>query len=172
MYPSQQNSNEHRRHSFNNNKVLVGGDVKPNPEKDLNHIKVNNIREKDGPHTAPIIPPLSNPFDNMPSGLKFNMPFQNQAIFQKKTNFEEDTTNDTNFEEDTRSRSMNNIRKSPEYEDFTQDNDWQGPRFVNQRFPRNWGPRGNFRPFPPQFRPRLGPRPPNRWMGPRAQRFW
>ncbi|CAH0714914.1 unnamed protein product, partial [Brenthis ino] len=175
MYPNQQNSNEHRRNSFNNNKVLVGGDEKS--VKETNHVKVNinSIRDKDGPHTAPIVPPLSNPFDNMPSGLKFNMPFQNMPPAFKKANFEEnreDNSNDSAYEEDVRSRSMDNIRKSPEYDEFQKDVEWHGPRFINQRFPRNWGPRNNFRPFHPQFRPRNGPRPPNRWIGPRPQRFW
>ncbi|XP_045761912.1 regulation of nuclear pre-mRNA domain-containing protein 2 isoform X3 [Maniola jurtina] len=260
-----QNQIEHRRHSFNNNKVLVGGDndKQNHKEKNSNLIQINSITIiKDGSQSAPVMP-LSNPFDNMPDGLKFNMPpalnqppnfqkppnfnqnkpeFQNQPKFQNKQEFQqkfqnkppdfqnqppnfqnkpdfqnqppnfpnkpdfqnqppkfqnnqpdfhedmfednrEENSDDSAYEDDLRSRSLDNVmmdrrNPSPEFEDFAADGDWShGPRpFLNQRFPRNWGPRTNFRPqgFSPMFRPRNGPRPQNmgpRW-GPRPQRFW
>nr|XP_034825903.1 proline-, glutamic acid- and leucine-rich protein 1 isoform X3 [Maniola hyperantus] len=240
-----QNQIEHRRNSFNNNKVLVGGDnhKQNHKENNSNLIQINSITIiKDGSQSAPVMP-LSNPFDNMPDGLKFNMPpalnqpnfqtqppnFQNKPEFQNKQEFQqkfqnkppdftnqppnfqkqpefqnqppkfqnnqpdfhedifednrEENSDDSAYEDDLRSRSLDNVmmdmrNPSPEFEDFSADGDWgQGPRpFLNQRFPRNWGPRTNFRPqgFSPMFRPRNGPRTPNmgpRW-GPRPQRFW
>lgn len=210
MYPNQ-NPNEHRRNSFNNNKVLVGGDDKSHTDKNHVNIQINtnkpNIRGTDGPHTAPVVTtPMSNPFDNMPTGLKYNMPvttFQSIPNFQKpafednndyqkpppnfqKTGFQErpgfqdkveNNSTDSPYEEDLRTRSLDVQRNPspPDYPEFPKDGptEWQRPRFVNHRFPRNWDPRTNFRPnFNPQFWPRNGPRPPNRWMGPRPQRFW
>ncbi|XP_064074720.1 uncharacterized protein LOC113397699 isoform X1 [Vanessa tameamea] len=194
MYPTQQIQNEHRRNSFNNNKVLVGGDIEKVNHVDNNHINLVqmntnpiNAMNKDGPHSAPIVTPLSNPFDNMPSGLKFNIPpnFQNMPPnFKKPASFDEireENSKDILYEDDLRSRNLEvpvdqRNPSPPEYEDFAKDSEWQaGPRpFMNQRFPRNWGPRTNFRPqnYSPQFWPRNGPRPANRWMGPRSQRFW
>ncbi|XP_046972724.1 regulation of nuclear pre-mRNA domain-containing protein 2 isoform X7 [Vanessa cardui] len=195
MYPTQQIQNEHRRNSFNNNKVLVGGDVEKANHVENNHISLVpmntntvNARNKDGPHSAPIVTPLSNPFDNMPSGLKFNIPpnFQNMPPnFKKPASFDdirEENSKDILYEDDMRSRNLDipvdrRNPSPPEYEDFAKESEWQaqGPRpFMNQRFPRNWGPRTNFRPqnYSPQFWPRNGPRPANRWMGPRPQRFW
>ncbi|XP_045506815.1 formin-like protein 7 isoform X3 [Colias croceus] len=61
MYPQGQMDN--RRNSFNNNKVLVGGEDKP-----------KNEHTQPEQHSAPIIPPLSNPFEKMPPNLKFTMP--------------------------------------------------------------------------------------------------
>ncbi|VVC93890.1 unnamed protein product [Leptidea sinapis] len=70
MYPNKQNQVEHRRNSFNNNKVLVGGGEKVrNNSGNFVHTNNTQTETKDA-----IIPPLSNPFDKMPSNLKFNMP--------------------------------------------------------------------------------------------------
>ncbi|XP_050356685.1 regulation of nuclear pre-mRNA domain-containing protein 2 isoform X3 [Nymphalis io] len=194
MYPTQQIQNENRRNSFNNNKVLVGGDIEKASHVDNNHINLVqmhtntvNARNNDGAHSSPIVTPLSNPFDNMPSGLKFNMPptYQNLTPnYKKPASFDEireEISKDSVYDDDLRNRNLeipvDRRNSSPsEYEDFTKDGEWQaGPRpFMNQRFPRNWGPRTNFRPqsYSPQFWPRNGPRPANRWMGPRPQRFW
>ncbi|XP_038218147.1 uncharacterized protein LOC119836762 isoform X4 [Zerene cesonia] len=254
MYPQSQMDN--RRNSFNNNKVLVGGDDKV---KD-----VHNNTQTDGPHSAPIIPPLSNPFEKMPPNLKFTMPPefptnshpnsapvlshsnslpqnhlnslpqnhhmnhpnmpqnhtlphnhpnnlphnhpnnlphnhpnnlpqnhpanlqnhpnsfpqnhpnnypQNQHPYEDSPNYDrEENSNDSAYDDDLRTRSLD--MEVRHVDDYSKDVDWNGPR---QRFPRNWGPRSNFPPrgqFSPQFWPRNGPRMPNRWMGPRPQRFW
>lgn len=178
MYSNQQSnqSEPHRRHSFNN-KVLVGGDNGKTNHKDQNHmnlIQINSRNNFDEPHSAPILPPMSNPFDNMPVGLK-NFNFKNAPPnFQRE--FEEpkeENSNDSAYEDDQRTRGMEPpINSSPDFE--FNDSEWLVQRpYNNQRFPRNWGPRTNFRPpFGPQMWPRNGPRPPNRWMGPRPQRFW
>ncbi|KAI8423735.1 hypothetical protein MSG28_012766 [Choristoneura fumiferana] len=176
MYPNQSSATEHRRHSFNNNKVLVGGDNGKTEHHNLIRINSSDFeerKEKEQPHSAPVIPRMLNPFDNMPPDLKsFNLPFQK--------NFSEENIQEDAYDEDLRSRGIKNPMplernpSPPDYEEFPEDWNNRGPRFVNQRFPRNWGPRTNMRPgFPPQqFWPRNGPRPPNRWMGPRPQRFW
>ncbi|CAH0403330.1 unnamed protein product [Chilo suppressalis] len=164
-----QQSEHPRRHSFNNNKVLVGGD---NGKTNHNLIRINSTEK---PLTAPAVLPMTNPFDNMPTGLKnFNMPFPNFPPPEREA---EENSNDSAYEEDLRSRGMEqDIRNpSPPYEEYQ--NEWQGaqrPFLLNQRFPRNWSPRNNFRPqgFGPQFWPRHSPRPPNRFAGPRPQRFW
>ncbi|KAI5644648.1 RNA polymerase II-binding domain-containing protein [Phthorimaea operculella] len=164
--------NEHRRNSFNNNKVLVGGDNGKTNHKDSTNLQVN-----DRPHTAPVLPPMTNPFDNMPIGLKnLNMPFNksfpqyNQEEYDRNEynreeyNEQEENSNDSAYEDDLRSRG---IEQRQEFENFEE----RRP-FNNQRFPRNWGPRTFRPPFGgPQQRPWNGPRPPPRWMGPR-QRFW
>ncbi|XP_023937662.1 uncharacterized protein LOC112045618 isoform X2 [Bicyclus anynana] len=241
-----QNQIEHHRHSFNNNKVLVGGDDDKEhhkEKKNSNLIQINSIEIiKEGSHSAPVLP-LTNPFDNMPDGLKFNMPpnfqnqppkleppklnqqkpelqkqqpnfqhkpefknqppvfqmqpkfpnkpdFQNPPKFPKPPEFHEDlvfeereNSDDSAYEDDLRSRSLDNVplnrsNSSPGFEDFALDSEWNhSPRpFMNQRFPRNWGPRTHPRPpgFNPMFWPRNGMRPSNmgpRW-GPRPQRFW
>ncbi|XP_049881259.1 regulation of nuclear pre-mRNA domain-containing protein 2 isoform X2 [Pectinophora gossypiella] len=185
-----QNQNEHRRNSFNNNKVLVGGDNgkthRENHKENHSLVQINREFEGDqfdrdpviAPHSAPILPPLSNPFDNMPVGLKtLNMPSM-QLPFNKSfppfpREEKEDNSNDSAYEEERRLELQLEGRNqpSPEFENFNE-SEWQQRPFNNQRFPRNWGPRTNFRPpFGPQMWPRNGPRPPNRWMGPR-QRFW
>ncbi|XP_059056289.1 uncharacterized protein LOC131850135 [Achroia grisella] len=197
MYPNQSNQNEHnRRHSFNNNKVLVGGDNGKTNLKESNHnlIQINSSEYKNnGPQSAPVInPPLSNPFDNMPPALqKFNIPFPNPPSFplndDEFENQNEDSS-ETPYEEDLRSRGIEkgpeeiiptpevrNVNSPPPFGEFIE-NMFENPPprpFMNQRFPRNWGPR-TFRPpgFQPQFWPRNLPRPPNRWVGPRQQRFW
>ncbi|CAH2239693.1 jg12469 [Pararge aegeria aegeria] len=246
-----QNQIQHHRHSFNNNnKVLVGGDIvkqNHNEKSNSNLIQINSISIiKDGSHSAPSMPPLSNPFDNMPDGLKYNIPqtFQNKSAnsqnkqefkpppefqnnqpdSQKQQNFankpsefisqlptfplqpelksppilpnnqsdsqsdqqvfeEKKKSNVSAYEEDLRNRTLNKVivdrrNSSSGFEDFTVDSDWShSPRpLINQRFPRNWGPRTNHRApgFMPPFWPRNGPRPPimgPRW-GPRPQRFW
>lgn len=171
-----------RRHSFNNNnKVLVGGDNGKTHHNDHNHtnlIQINNAKKE--PLSAPIMPPMVNPFDVMPPSLKnFNMNFQKPANFPQTFDLTEENSNDSAYEEDLRNRGLEkpNLEKrnpSPPFEDFASDDFQQHPRFMNPRFPRNWGPRTNFRPpgfSPQQAWPRNGPRPPNRWMGPRP-RFW
>lgn len=186
MYPNQQSNQNERRHSFNNNKVLVGGNNGKTNHKDLNTnlIQINSRDfEKKEPQSAPVLlPPLSNPFDNMPPALKsFNMPpFQKFPPFQRDFEEKEENSNDSAYEEDLRSRGIEHPamrQASPEFE--FNDSEWQQRPFNNQRFPRNWGPRTNgggfrppFGPGPPHMWPRNGPRPPNRWMGPRPQRFW
>lgn len=226
---------EHRRHSFNNNKVLVGGDDdKAARSEHASLVQINS--SEDGSRSAPAAP-LSNPFDNMPDGLKLSMPpfpsappFHNRPAFQNKPDFPnsqhafqnkppdfqnqppnfqkqpefnqpkfrnnqaefhkdqnifednpEENSDDSAYEDDLRSRSLDNLMmdRNPahDFDEFGAESEWgHGPRPVmNQRFPRNWGPRTNFRQgFNPQFWPRNGPRPPNmgpRW-GPRPQRFW
>lgn len=185
MYSS--TSQTERRHSFNNNnKVLVGGDNGKTHHSDQNHtnlIQINNAKKES--HSAPVMPPMVNPFDAMPPSLKnFNMNFQKPANFPQTFDLTEDNSNDSAYEEDLRNRGIEKppqeVRNpSPPFEDFTND-EWQQPhpRFMNPRFPRNWGPRTNFRPpggpaYPQQQAwPRNnGPRPQNRWMGPRP-RFW
>ncbi|XP_060807772.1 uncharacterized protein LOC106138511 isoform X2 [Amyelois transitella] len=167
VYPNQ-NPNDNRRNSCN--KVLVGGDNGTTNHKEPNHnlIQINRkYDEKPALNSAPSHP-LPNPFENMPPGLKFNMPFP------ERTQFEDDV-----YDEDLRSRGLEKspIRdKSPEFDEYDEYPN-QGARQlnerVNQRFPRNWGPR-TFRPqFAPQFWPRSNAmRPPNRWAGPRQPRFY
>uniref|UniRef100_A0A2A4JD44 Regulation of nuclear pre-mRNA domain-containing protein 2 n=1 Tax=Heliothis virescens TaxID=7102 RepID=A0A2A4JD44_HELVI len=182
MYSNQQNQPE-RRHSFNNNKVLVGGD-NGKVHNDHNHTNLIQIKsDKKESHSAPVLPPMVNPFDAMPPSLKnFNMNFQKPPTYPKTFDLTEENSNDSAYEEDLRNRGLDKppnqeIRNpSPPFEDFAND-DWQQPhpRFMNPRFPRNWGPRTNFRPqgfSPQQPWPRNGPRPPNRWMGPPRPRFW
>ncbi|KAL0810975.1 hypothetical protein ABMA28_010269 [Loxostege sticticalis] len=167
-----------RRHSFNNNKVLVGGDNgKTNHKEHANLIQINST-DYDKPHSAPVLPPLSNPFDSMSTIKNFNMPFQNPP-FQAPREEKDDNSNDSAYEEDLRSRGMEKDVRNPSPPSFEEypEGEWQNQhqrQFVNQRFPRNWGPRTNFRPpgFGPQFWPRAGPRGPQRWAGPRPQRFW
>lgn len=185
VYPNQQSNQNERRHSFNNNnKVLVGGNNGKTNHKDLNTnlIQINSRDfEKKEPHSAPVLPPLSNPFENMPPALKkFNMPFQKFPAFHRDFEEKEENSNDSACDEELRSRGIENpaMRQvSPEFE--FNNSEWQQRPFNNQRFPRNWGPRTNgggfrpqFGPGPPHMWPRNGPRPPNRWMGPRPQRFW
>ncbi|KAF9795965.1 hypothetical protein SFRURICE_010062 [Spodoptera frugiperda] len=180
MYANQ--NQVERRHSFNNNnKVLVGGDNGKvhNEHNHKNLIQINS--DKKEPHSAPVMPPMVNPFDAMPPSLKnFNMNFQKPLNFPKTFDLTEDNSNDSAYEEDLRSRGLDKTKHheirnpSPPFEDFGKE-EWQQhqPRFMNPRFPRNWGPRTNFRPpgfSPQQGWPRNGPRP-NRWMGPRP-RFW
>lgn len=172
----QGNKEQHRRHSFNNNKVLVGGDNGKTHHKDnTNLVQLNRSFEKSEP--SPILPPLSNPFENLPPELQFNMPFQKQQPNYPNRDFEEkEDSSDSAYEEDLRSRGIEHAmmeRNQSPTEEY--DNEWQNQRQfnVNQRFPRNWGPRTNFRPpFGPPMWPRGGPRPPNRWNAPRPQRFW
>lgn len=181
MYQS--TSQTERRHSFNNNnKVLVGGD-NGKTHHDHNHSNLRPVNNAKETHSAPVMPPMVNPFDAMPPSLKnFNMNFPKPANFPTTFDLTEDNSNDSAYEEDLRNRGIEKppqeIRNpSPPFEDFAND-DWQQPqpRFMNPRFPRNWGPRTNFR--PPGFSPQQpwprngpGPRPQNRWMGPRP-RFW
>lgn len=189
MYPTQQQNQTlnrtERRHSFNNNnKVLVGGD-NGKVHKDQNNTNLIQINsDKKESHSAPIVPPMVNPFDAMPPSLKnFNMTFQKPANFPTTFDLTEDNSNDSAYEEDLRSRGIEKapiqeIRNpSPPFEEYGNE-EWQRPqpRFMNPRFPRNWGPRTNFRPpgfAPQQPWPRNGPRPPNRWMGPPPRpRYW
>ncbi|KAH9645676.1 hypothetical protein HF086_005325 [Spodoptera exigua] len=186
MYANQ--NQVERRHSFNNNnKVLVGGDNGKvhNEHNHKNLIQINS--EKKEPHSAPIVPPMVNPFDAMPPALQnFNINFQKPMNFPKTFDLTEENSNDSAYEDDLRNRGLDKAKHheirnpSPPFEDFGNE-DWQQqqqqhqhhPRFMNPRFPRNWGPRTNFRPpgfSPQQGWPRNGPRP-NRWMGPRP-RFW
>ncbi|XP_075986035.1 uncharacterized protein LOC142983092 isoform X3 [Anticarsia gemmatalis] len=178
MYPNQQSNHNQpdRRHSFNNNKVLVGGDNGKTNHNDHNHTNLIQINsDKKESQSAPIIPPMVNPFDAMPPALKnFNMPMR-QPHYRKSF----DGPEDDRYEEDLRNRGHEkHIQEprnpSPPFEEYG-DHEWQqSPRFINPRFPRNWAPRTNFRPqgfVPQQQWPRNGPRPPNRWMGPRP-RFW
>ncbi|XP_013138370.1 PREDICTED: uncharacterized protein LOC106103222 [Papilio polytes] len=139
LYPSPANA-EHRRLSFNNNKVLVGGD----------NGKTTNEQNNQFIHRREVEEP------------KFNVPppklYTNQEDFDV-------------FDEDLRhsGAEINMERRNPSPPEYSE---WPQPRpLLNQRFPRNWTPRTNFRPFTPQFWPRNGPRP-NRWPGPRPQRFW
>lgn len=154
----------------------MGGDNgKTNHKEHTNLIQINSSPDLPKALSAPILPPLSNPFENMPSALK-NFPFRNPNPMEHR---EEENSNDSAYEEDLRSRGMEQEVRNPSppgFDDYRPD-EWQNPDprpYVNQRFPRNWGPRTNFRPqgFGPQFWPRNGPRPPNRWAGPRPQRFW
>ncbi|KAJ0171891.1 hypothetical protein K1T71_012654 [Dendrolimus kikuchii] len=178
VYQNQQNNQQDhpRRHSFNNNKVLVGGDNGKLNHKDQNHtnlIQINNEVKK--PHTAPVLPPMVNPFEAMPPSLKnFNKTFEETFPNEDNDNLKEIV------QEEIKSELIQpKVTLSSDFEDFTEDmecfNPGPVPRpFVNQRFPRNWGPRTNLRPpgFGPQgFWPRNGPWPPNRWNGPRP-RFW
>lgn len=197
-----------RRNTFNqNNKVLVGGDNGKTNHNNL--IRINSMPSGeqryqdtlDAPATAPVVPPLSNPFDKMPSGLQFsNMNQQfgfredprrseaNEPPFRfredpRKQEQEESNSVENEYDEDLRSRGIDirsNRDQSPpiDFEEF--EGDWPnpgpvGPRFMNQRFPRNWNPRANFRPPgfgpTPPFWPRNGPRPP-RPYGQRPGRFW
>ncbi|KAM3958401.1 LOW QUALITY PROTEIN: uncharacterized protein ACR2FA_007550 [Aphomia sociella] len=195
MYPNQSNQNEHnRRNSFNNNKVLVGGDNgKTIKESNHNLIQINSAEFKNnGSQSAPVISPLSNPFDSMPPALqKFNIPFQNPPNYNTEYEGQDENSPKNAYEEVLRARALDkgpeeripspeatNVNSPPQFEEF-QENTWENPPprlpppFMNQRFPRNWGPR-TFRPpgYQTQFWPRNGPRPPNRWTGPRQQRFW
>ncbi|XP_045540109.1 uncharacterized protein LOC106711252 isoform X2 [Papilio machaon] len=153
LYPAQANAEHVRRQSFNNNKVLVGGDngkVNINEQNNHNLIPIHHRRDREE-HNF-----------NMPPPKPFN------------TNREQEEF-DEMFEDDIRHRGieMSMERRNPSPPEFQ--NDWPQPRPpINQRFPRNWTPRNNFRPFTPQFWPRNGPRPMNRWPGPgpRPQRFW
>ncbi|CAG9792352.1 unnamed protein product [Diatraea saccharalis] len=168
-----QQSEHPRRHSFNNNKVLVGGD---NGKTNHNLIRINSTEYEKQPHTAPVLPPMTNPFDNMPTALKALNPALPNFPRQNEREFEEENSNDSAYEEDLRSRGMDKeVRNpSPPFQEYS-DGDWRGPqRFPGQRFPRNWSPRTPFRPqgFGPQFWPRHAPRPPARFPGPRPQRFW
>lgn len=148
----QQNQESNRRPSFNNNKVLVGGD-----NGRTNHnLTFDLTRDKIDPQSAPVISQMVNPFDAMPPSL-----------LRLNSYSDSPEENDEAYDDDLRSRGLENEGIPPE-------KDWNNrPRpmgvDLNQRFPRNWSPR-TFRP-PPQFWPRNGPRPP-RWAGPRPQRFW
>lgn len=196
LYQNQQLQSEHpRRHSFNNNnnKVLVGGDNGKTNHLDHNHtnlIPINKIVEKE-PQSAPILPPMVNPFDVMPPILKnINDPGQSQfpppSFPNREFKVPEEIPKDNAFEENMRVANIDSMNRIDnvlpamgEYEDFSNNSEWQNqsPRpFMNQRFPRTWAPRTNFRGQgfgPRQFWPRNAPRPPpNRWMAPRPQRFW
>ncbi|CAG9568644.1 unnamed protein product [Danaus chrysippus] len=149
MYQNQ-NQGDHRHNSFNNNKVLVGGEKKDNS----NLIQINANIDNEAPHP---VAPMSNPFDNMPPALRYNF----------NTNYQKNPDN-TEYNEDMRNRNIDRRNQSPEYEDY-KTNDFQAPRPYMNRFPRNWGPRNNFRAPYNQFNQRNGPR--QRWGGPR-QRFW
>lgn len=187
MYPNQQSSqpDHQRRHSFNNNnKVLVGGDNGKihNEHNNTNLIQINSDSQKKEIHSAPVVPPMVNPFEVMPPMLKnFNLP--RPPSFRKSFDNSEENSNNSAYEEDLRSRGLEKLIQEPRNpsppfgsEDFTSDEPgWEHQqRYMNPRFPRNWAPRTNFRPqgfVPQQHWPRNGPRPPNRWMGPRP-RFW
>ncbi|XP_068624041.1 uncharacterized protein [Battus philenor] len=170
LFTSQQTTDHGRRQSFNNNKVLVGGDNGKTNHKEQNNanlIQINNSLDKIREQTKST--PMNNAFETMSSNLKpFNVGFN-----------ERDESKESLYEEDLRARGMENSittrNPSPPEYDF-KSNEWQHhPRpFMNPRFPRNWGPRTNFRSsfIPQQFWPRNGPRPPPRWAGPRPQRFW
>lgn len=180
LYSNQQSNSDHpRRQSFNNNKVLVGGDNGKTVHNDQNHTNLIQINsEKKEPVSAPVIPAMVNPFEVMPPPIKnFNMSIRPPPI---RDSFDGPPVmpNDNLYDEDLRSRGIDKMlpetrNPSPPFDDFM-DNEWQHhPRFINPRFPRNWAPRTN---RPPGFMfqnqwPRNGPRPPNRWMGPRP-RFW
>ncbi|XP_022118446.2 uncharacterized protein LOC110995547 isoform X1 [Pieris rapae] len=182
-----QNQIEHRRNSFNNNKVLVGGEDK-RADKHTNH---------QDSHSAPILPPLPNPFENMPPNLKFTIPpefpdpnmqkFPNYPDKGNPFEFDNPKFQPKNFPDSPlphMQNSPNFERPQPPYEpNFAEDEvemfedhdqDFGKSDWNRQRYPRNWAPRTNFRPpgqFGPQFWPRNGPRPNGpRWMGPR--RFW
>ncbi|CAH2058551.1 unnamed protein product, partial [Iphiclides podalirius] len=149
-YPSQpsQPAEHARRHSFNNNRVLVGGGNGKPAHKEQNH--TNLIR----------ISSTAEPSEGRDPEAERGTPGR---------------------EAPDKAAEGRNV-SPPGYEN----GEWhaaQAPRpFGGQRFPRNWGPQARFRPQgfgPPapsqqqqQFWPRNGPRPPNRWMGPRPQRFW
>ncbi|KAL4713750.1 hypothetical protein ACJJTC_004281 [Scirpophaga incertulas] len=163
-----QNPSEHtRRHSFNNNKVLVGGN---NGKTNHNLIQINRENYETKAHTAPIVP-MANPFDKMPTALK-NL----QQSYQNYSNdFEQENSNDSACEEDIRNRGVDRETRnpSPPFDEY-RGNEWnqnlQAPLrpYMNPRFPRNWGPRTNFGPHgSPTW-----PRPRARWPGPRQQRFW
>lgn len=157
----------------------MGGDNGKLNHKDQNHTNLIQINNED-PKTqsAPIIPPMVNPFEVMPPSLKnFNKTFEDEGIFGKES---KEVTNEIIHEEIKLNPEIQpKLKQPPDFQDFTEDtecfNTGPVPRpFLNQRFPRNWGPRTNLRQpgFGPQgFRPRNGPWPPNRWNGPRP-RFW
>ncbi|KOB68712.1 Uncharacterized protein OBRU01_17920, partial [Operophtera brumata] len=161
-----QNQSDGRRHSFNNNKVLVGGNNgKTHDKSNSNLIQINS--DKKETLSAPILSQMVNPFDAMP-------PNRRMTSFQEVIDLDEEASNDA-YDEDLRSRGFDHeSQQLEEFDDFT--SDYRPRPLVNQRFPRNWSPRNNFRPPVPnfgghgQFRPRNGPRP-NRWTGPRPQRF-
>ncbi|XP_063367063.1 regulation of nuclear pre-mRNA domain-containing protein 2 [Cydia amplana] len=185
MFPSQPVND--RRNSFNNNKVLVGGD---NGKQQHNLVRINSSssdrEHRDpgpqgphGPHSAPARP-MQNPFDNMPPDLKYNMPFQkypqdyddrNADYDNRNTDYDDRKTEESDaYEEDLRSRGIENPNMrnpSPPFEGFRED--WNPPRFPNNRYPRNWTPRDARPRFSPQ---QFRARPPNRWPGPRPPRFW
>lgn len=156
---------EGRRQSFNNNKVLVGGDNgKTHDKNHSNLIQINS--DKTDSQSAPIISQMVNPFDAMP-------PNRRMSSFQEVIDLEDEGSNDA-YEEDLRSRSDRDVdERSDDIEDYQ--NRLRPMNDRNQRFPRNWSPR-NFRPpgpnFGGQFWPRNGPRNVNRRTGPRPQRFW
>lgn len=157
---------EGRRHSFNNNKVLVGGD-NGKTHGDKNHSNLIQINsDKKEPQSAPILSQMVNPFDVMPPNRRMT--------FQDVIELDDEASNEA-YDEDLRTRGFD--RDMDDRTDDFEDYEYQSrPRpMVNQRFPRNWSPR-NFRPpgpnFGNQFWPRNGPRPVNRWTGPRPQRFW
>lgn len=192
VYQNQQlNQTDHpRRPSFNNNKVLVGGDNGKLNHKEQNHtnlIQINNDIEDS--QTTPNITSMVNPFDAMP------MPPALKNFPSLQENFSLDVSNgpDENLNQSAED-IIRTVMKQPkhldvklplevklpiDFDDFTEDTDWHNlspqPRpMLNQRFPRNWGPRTHIRPpgfGPQQFWPRNGPRPPNRWNAPRP-RFW
>ncbi|XP_061384845.1 regulation of nuclear pre-mRNA domain-containing protein 2 isoform X2 [Danaus plexippus] len=152
MYQTQ-NQSDHRHNSFNNNKVLVGGEKKDNS----NLIQINANIDIEAPHGTPVAP-MTNPFDNMPPQLRYNF----------NTNYQKNPDN-AEYNDDIRNRNLDRRNQSPEYEDY-KSNDFQAPRPYMNRFPRNWGPRNNFRAPYNQFNQRNGG-PRQRWGGPR-QRFW
>ncbi|CAK1547694.1 unnamed protein product [Leptosia nina] len=192
MYPSA-NQTEHRRNSFNNNKVLVGGDVK------RDNIHTNN-KPIDGPHSAPVVPPLTNPFDKMPSNFKFTMPSEFPKPQTQNSPYEtppyksypEPKTFDSNYDDSPRPPPMfpeppNNIPKgypnSPRYEvlpknipydehysedvDIAYEDDPQMRSDIDMYDTKNsdWTPRHR---FPRNWTPRNNFRPPGQF-GPQ---FW
>lgn len=162
-----QNQSDGRRQSFNNNKVLVGGNNGKTHEKNnSNLIQINS--EKKEIQSAPILSQMVNPFDAMP-------PNRRMSSFQDVIVLEDEGSVDV-YEDDLRNRGFEReMQQSEEFNDYN--SDYRPRQLMNQRFPRNWSPRNNFRSPGPnfggqgQFRPRNGPRP-NRWPGPRPQRFW
>ncbi|XP_028041782.1 regulation of nuclear pre-mRNA domain-containing protein 2 isoform X1 [Bombyx mandarina] len=181
MYGSQQqNQAEHsRRHIFNNNKVLVGGEGgairgdlplgPPRPPPEPERLAVRPVSAPLPPNPAlnpPAIAPMTapanrmvNPFDAMPPSLKKFA--ESRTRMETEGNYEEYGANERNY------------RSEEDFEEYANEGEWCGPpsRFMSPRFPRAWRPRAGFRGsgFGPW--PRPGPRP-NRWMGPRPQRFW
>ncbi|XP_030033006.1 uncharacterized protein LOC115449358 isoform X3 [Manduca sexta] len=169
MYGHQQQNPPERRHSFNNNKVLVGGDNGKTNHTDHNLIRKNELKEP--PHSAPVVPPMVNPFDAMPPSLKnFNPPINKYPQNYQKREFE---TPEKPYNE---SRHVMESQPAQQME-YSNDSEWHNaqPRpYGSPRVPRHWAPRTNYRPqfSPQQFWPRNSPRPSNRWNGPRPQRFW
>ncbi|XP_048004711.1 formin-like protein 3 isoform X2 [Leguminivora glycinivorella] len=182
MFPGQPAND--RRNSFNNNKVLVGGDngkhnfVRNNSSGDRD-LRGPSPRELHPPHSAPARP-MRNPFDNMPPDLKYDAPFQKYPS-EYDDGTDGRTAEDDAYEEDLRSRGLENPNMrnpSPPFEEFQE---WNAPRFPNNRYPRNWSPR---EPRPPPRFPPLRARPPHapphahapRWPAPprppHPPRFW